>query len=257
MIRLAFPKNEIYQPLFQSCEDYCKAHNIRYYKLSESECAEFLLNNLVDAAFVSPLGYGKGVKVADFRIIPGPMLFTEDYTGIATIYFNKGLTDVTSIHSNSPDDFIMIIAKLILSEKFGINLNIEKNSGTISEILAKNDSAILWGKENGKEVTLDVSEEWYDLVEEPLPLGFWVCRAEGYPPNIKQIISEIASSSLPDKQEIEENLEDESKYYRRKGLLYWKWNPDLETSIETVLLFLYMHQLISEIPAVKILERDL
>ncbi|ROL56605.1 hypothetical protein D9V84_07815 [Bacteroidetes/Chlorobi group bacterium Naka2016] len=256
MIRLAIPKNEIYKPLFEECENYCSTRNIKYYRLSESQCTDYLLRNLVDAAFISPLGYGKGVKIADFRIIPGPILFTEDYTELATIYFKQNLENVSSIQSNTPDDFIMIIAQLLLKEKFGIDLKLEQNSGPRAEILSKHDSAILWGKEKTDDVTLDVSEEWFDLVEEPLPLGFWVCRAENYPPNIKQIVSGIASHSLPEKEEIEEQIVGESKHLPRKGLLYWKWSSNLETSIETVLLFLYVHQVLSEIPAVKILERD-
>jgi predicted solute-binding protein len=256
VIRLAIPKNEIYNPLFEGCENYCKTNNIKYYKLSETECADFLLRNLVDAAFLSPLGYGKGVKVADFRIIPGPILVAEDYTGLATIYFKKGLEKVSSIQSNSPDDFIILIAQLLLKEKFGIDLKVEPSKGSKSEILSSYDSAVLWGSEKGDDVALDVSEEWFDLVEEPLPLGFWVCRAESYPPNIKEIVTKIASLSLPEKVEVEEQAEVEKNYYRRKGQIYWKWSPELESSIETVLLFLYLHQILNEIPAVKILDRD-
>ncbi len=257
MIRLALPKNDIYKPLFVGCDSYCKSHNIKYYELSENQCAEYLLRNLVDAAFLSPLGYGRGVKIADYRIVPGPVLFTEDYTELATIYFNKGLNEVCSIQSSTPDDFMMLIARLLLNEKFGIDLKIEHTEASKEDILSHKDSAILWGKEKGDDVSLDISEEWFDLFEEPLPLGFWVCRAEGYPPNIKEIINSIASSDLPDKQEIEESEnEANSKHYKRRGSIYWRWAPHLETSIETVLLFLYMHQLLSDIPAVKILERD-
>lgn len=255
MIKLAIPKNEIYAPLFENCEHYCSSNNIKYYKLSENECSDYLLRNLVDAAFLTPLGYGKGVKIADFRIIPGPVLFTEDYTGLATIYFKKGLSDVGSILSNSPDDFMMIIARLLLNEKFGINLELERTQSSRSEILLEHDSAILWGSDKDDEVTLDISEEWYDLFEEPLPLGFWVCRAESYPPQIKEIVAKIASETLPEKQEIEE-VQENTRHYQRKGSLYWRWMPMLETSVETVLLFLYLHQILSEIPAVKVLDRD-
>lgn len=257
MIRLALPKNEVYRPLFEGCDSYCKSLGIKYYKLTENECADYLLRNLVDAAFLTPIGYGKGVKVADYRIVPGPVIFSEDYTELATIYFRKGLNNVSSILSTTPNDFIVIIARLLLNEKFGIDLNIQYTEASKADILSSNDSAILWGKEIGDDVSLDISEEWYDLFEEPLPLGFWVCRAEGYPPNIKEIVKSIASSALPAKQEIEES-EDKisSKHFQRKGSIYWHWAPHLETSIETVLLFLYMHQLLAEIPAVKILERD-
>lgn len=256
MIKLAIPKNEIYKHLFEKCEAYCQKHNIKYYLLTENECSDFLLRNLVDAAFLSPLGYGKGVKVADYRIIPGPAIFSEDYTGLATIYFNKGLNNISSIQSNSPGDFMMLIAQLLLHEKYGINLNLEHTKDSKSEILAKHDSAILWGYEKGDYVTLDISEEWYDLFEEPLPLGFWVCRAETYPPNIKDIVTAIASISLPSPQEIEEETKGNSKHYKRKGKIFWKWDSMLEPALENMLIFLYLHQLLSDIPAVKVLDRD-
>ncbi len=253
MIRLAFPKNPIYNPLFEGSESYIKGKNIRCYQLNESECTDYMLRNLVDAAFLSPLGYGKGVKIADFRIIPGPMLFLENYTGFASIFFKPGLDNIYSLYSPTPDDFIIQIGQLVLNEKYGIDIQVKKMAGSKSEILTKYDSAILWGSAEVDDVSLDVSEEWYDLTEEPLPIGFWVCRAESHPPKIDKIVSSLTASYFIKNQEI---TEPNSKYHERKGKVYWDWEPELESSIEIMLLFLYLHQLLSEIPAVKILSRD-
>ncbi len=253
MIRLAFPKNPIYNPLFEESETYSKENNIRCYRLNENECTDYMLRNLVDAAFLSPLGYGKGVKIADFRIIPGPMLFLENYTGFASIFFKPGLDNIFSLYSPTPDDFIIQIGQLVLNEKYGIDIQVNKMAGSKSEILSKYDSAILWGNADVDDISLDVSEEWYDLIEEPLPIGFWVCRAESHPPKIEKIVSSLTSSNFIKSQEI---IEASSKYHERKGKVYWYWEPELESSIETMLMFLYLNQLLPEIPAVKILSRD-
>ncbi|ROL59877.1 hypothetical protein D9V87_03745 [Bacteroidetes/Chlorobi group bacterium MS-B_bin-24] len=253
MIRLAFPDNPVYKPLFEGSEKYCLGNEVRCYRLSETQCSDYMLRNLVDAAFLSPLGYGKGVKVADYRIIPGPMMVSENYTGLATIYFKQGLENVNTIYSPTPDDFMMLLGQLVLNEKFGIDAKIKKMTGSKSDILLNYDSAIIWGKAESGDISLDVSEEWFDLVEEPLPLGFWVCRAESYPPKIQEIVSSFASAQLAKTEEI---LDSSSKYSERKGKIYWHWEPELEGAFESVLLFLYLHQMLSELPAVKILARD-
>lgn len=256
MIKIAFPKNQIYEGLFAHSDDYCRANNIQYYKLTEAECADYLLRNLVDCAFLSPLGYGKGVMIADFRIVPGPMLFAINYTELASIFFREGAEKINIITSNSADDFIIIIARLILKEKFGIDADFKQINAEKEDLLRQGDSAIVWGKSQSNEISLDVSEEWFDLFEEPLPLGFWVVRAETFPPNIQQIVNGLAIPDLPSEVEITETLASGETRLPRKGQLIWRWREDLQDAISSVLIFLYYHQFLPEIPAVKILGFD-
>lgn len=256
MIKIAFPKNVFYENLFTRAEEFARNNNIRLYRLSEKDCTDYLLRNLVDGAFLSPLGYGRGVMIADLRIVPGPMLFSSDYTGLASIFFREGVEKIESIISDSSDDFIVLIGKLILKEKFGIDVDLKQMEGSKEELLQNFDSAILWGKSKINEITLDVSEEWFDLVEEPLPLGFWVVRAEEYPPNILDIIKEFSIENLPFEEEIIENMTEDIARPSRKGKIIWQWRQDLEGAISSALMFLYYYQILPEIPAVKILGRD-
>ncbi len=256
MIRLAFPDVELYSRLFQSCNSYCSQHNIKYYQVQESKCIDLLLRNLVDSAFISPLGYGMGVKIADFRIVPGPAIFSQDYTGLASIHFKKGLNSIRLLCSSSPRDFPMIIAKLLLSEKFGVDLELQNVKTTDGNILSGYDGEVLWGRSQSEEPSLDVSEEWYDLIEEPLPLGFWVCRAEEYPQNIIEIVNSLTASDLPPEESISETLSSAPRGITRNGTIFWRWKDELEESLKSTLLFLFYHQLLPEIPAVKVLGRD-
>ncbi|MGQ9818588.1 MAG: MqnA/MqnD/SBP family protein [Candidatus Kapaibacteriales bacterium] len=256
MIKIAFPNNVFYENLFTRADDFAPKNNIRIYKLSENGCTDYLLRNLVDCAFLSPLGYGQAIKIVDLRIVPGPMLFASDYTGLASIFFRQGVDKIETIITNSSDDFIVLIGKLVLKEKFGIDANLKQIKGSKEDLLQNFDSAILWGKSKNDEITLDVSEEWFDLVEEPLPLGFWVVRAEEYPPNILNIVKALSIENLPLEEEIIENLAEGIERPSRKGKIIWQWREDLEDAIFSALMFLYYYQILPEIPAVKILGRD-
>lgn len=256
MIRIAFPDIEAYSNLFGVCDSYCAEHNIEYYKVKETECVDLLLRNLVDCAFISPLGYGMGVKIADFRVVPGPVVFSRDYTGLASIHFNKGLTSVRSLCSPTPKDFPMIIARLLLLEKFGLHLELQMMEGTREQAFEKYDASIFWGRSQSDEPSLDVSEEWFDLIEEPLPLGFWVCRAEDFPPNIMEIANSIVAPNLPSEETVSEDIVPTSQRFTRSGTIFWRWKDEFEEALKSMLLFLFYHQLLREIPAVKILGRD-
>lgn len=256
MIKIAFPKNVFYENLFTRADEVARNNNIHLYRLSEKDCTDYLLRNIVDVTFLSPLGYGQGGMIADLRIVPGPMLFANDYTGLASIFFREGVEKIESIISDSSDDFIVLIGKLILKEKFGIDADLKQMQGSKEELLRNFDSAVLWGKGKNNEITLDVSEEWFDLVEEPLPLGFWVVRSEEYPRNIINIIKEFAIENLPFEEEVIESMTEDIARPSRKGKIIWHWRQDLENAISSVLMFLYYYQLLPEIPAVKILGRD-
>ncbi len=256
MIKLAFPKNPFYSKLICDCEDFCRANNIRLYRVSEEDCTNFLLRNLVDCSFLSPLGYGKGVKVTDFRIIPGPMVFVENFSGIASIFFKEGLDTVNSLYSSTSEDFLMLLGRLILSEKFGILLDFQKSSDGVETTINRSDAVIEWGNSSNSTISIDVTEEWFDLTDKGLPLGFWVCRADTYPPNIADVINSIRNKNLSEYEDIIEQTDSTRIDYQRKGKIYWQWKPEFEEALESTLLFLYYHQLLPEIPAVKILGRD-
>lgn len=256
MIRIVFPDIESYSKLFKLCDSYCPDHNIKYYKAKEPECVDLLLRNLVDCAFISPLGYGMGVKIADFRVIPGPVVFSQDYTGLASIHFKKGLASIQSLFSPTPKDFPMIIARLLLAEKFGIHLELQTIEGIREQVLENYDAGVFWGRSQSDEPSLDVSEEWFDLIEEPLPLGFWVCRAEDFPQGIVEIVNSIAVPDLPSEESVSEDFVTDSHRITRNGTIFWRWKDEFEEALKSTLLFLYYHQLLEEIPEVKILGRD-
>jgi len=254
MIKLAVPNNQIYDELLSNINSQNIKDEINIFRFSEKECASHLLNNRVDAALLTPMGYAEGLFDADYRIIPGPALLSEAYTNSGTIIFGKGLKSVKSFASDKPDDFIVTIGKLLLGERYNIFPSLENNYKTIEDMISNCDVVITWNGEKEERVTLDISDEWFDMNEFPLPFAFWVCKSEEAPENIQSILTSLASDSV--EKQITEELPEGKDFVPRQGKFLFRWNDDYERALEFTLHFLYYHQLITEIPAVKLLGRD-
>lgn len=251
-IKIAVPNNDVYKPLYKNYAALKEQHNIEIYPVSETLCGELLLANKVDAALINPLQYSLGLMKADYRIIPGPILAAYGFTGIGHIYFNEAVRDLTTCGSPEPDDFIIKMASLLFNERYKLNPEIKKISGSADDILSTCDCCISFSKSE-KEGTLDISELWSDTFEFAMPLALWTVREEEYPEDIKQIISLLADKELPKEQII--NIAD-SLGDTRSGSLFWHWNKDIEYSLEQTMQILYYYQIAAEIAAVKLFRRD-
>ena len=254
-MRIAVPENKLFSKFTNNLISISEKNDIQIITASEKRCTELLHSNRVDIALLSPLGYGLGVNNVDYRIIPGPALATHGFTSIASIFFKPGLKNVTSCIAENPDDFIMIIGRLILEEKFDLLLNIGQNKGSVEELLKIADSAMAWQRHTPGDVSLDISDEWFDTYEMPLPLMFWVCHYDDTTEDYFRLIRSLFSTD----NEFEELVIDDeriSEDYIRSGKLTWVWDNDFEDALAETLSFLYFHQLLPEIPAIKLLGRD-
>ena len=103
---------------------------------------------------------------------------------------------------------------------------------------------------------LDLSEEWGDIAEAPLPMALWACRIDAATDNenLAEIVASIADPAVAE-EEVREAESDETDAYPREGKMTYRWNDEVETGLIAVMNLLYFHQMIPEIPEVKILNR--
>lgn len=261
-LTIAIPDNQFYLPIIQNCDAIAMQNNFTIIRTTEKRCAELLLDNRADIAFLSPLEYGLAVGKVDYRIIPATAVSGEGFTNIASIYFSPFLQTINTAAAPNPDDFISVAGKLVLTEKFDIHTKLIQCSGSLDELLNKADAAILWNSTILPPASLDITEEWLDAFDNPLPLGFWVCRPEELPDNITQIIHSFASSQISAVQIIHDHDCDSPESHEnsygdfREGSIYWQWSDQTEEWLDQTLDALFYHSYIPAIPAVKILGRD-
>lgn len=242
MLKIAIPTTPSITPYIEKAISVLKSEGFNVVLATESEVEDLLHRNYVDLAFTTPLGYGRGVTVVDYRIIPSFALAVHGYTNIAGISFLPQIEQLESSSSSTPNDFIYAVGKHLIEERYDCKLS------TINE--PKADVQINWVQDSNSVPTLDIGEEWEELYNEMLPLGFWVCRPEMIPENISEILSRIYSKDEAP-IEIVEQLSDTAQHFAREGTIIHTFDEKFVSGLEKALEMLYYGQWVPEIPAVK------
>ncbi|MFP4543458.1 MAG: MqnA/MqnD/SBP family protein [Bacteroidota bacterium] len=251
--RIGIPESELYRGLIERAEEYAPEFGYTIIKADDRQLSELMRTNRLDAALLTPRGYGEGVRDADYRIVPGSCLATEDYTRLASIFFRPGLKTISSCGCHSPEKFLMLMGQILLAEKYGIVVELTEDEAPLETLLNTYDAAIVWQSGGLDSTALDISEEWYTSYELPLPLAFWVVRNEEDPKDIDKFISMIKSPDLLREEPVIEAVFSGQDTSPRTGKLIWEWNEDVAKGLDHVLHLLYYLQLAPEVSAVKIL----
>lgn len=251
-LSFAIPPNPLFAPLAAAAGG---THRIIVAQ-SERECAKLLMNHLVDAALISPLHYGLAATTVDYRIVPTTGLFLSGYTGVASVYFTPNLAEITRCVSASPDDFVITAGRILLAERYGLHPEFTGvDSAAVYEEFMKAGCAIGYEGQIPAEPSLDVSEDWLDSFEVPLPLALWVCRQDDdIPSELPNILRGLATPDLPAEQPVEEHICDNPDHHHepeRFGTIQWQWMPDSVEALESVFDIMFYHQLLPVIPEAK------
>lgn len=255
--KIAVPENIIYRDLFS--EGLLNDENglFQIFEVSEQRLSDLMFDNRVDLALMTPISFGKGVGLTNYLILPTKTLALEGFTGIASFFFKQTTKRELSCSSTNPDDFLMIIGKILLGELYGLHPEIKKVNGEWKELLEKSDIAMTWGTAPQKELTLDISEEWYLHYGYILPIAFWVCRDEDNNRELLRITQNICQKELVNEIEIIEDTSSAGIYQPRKGKIIYQWKSEIKEALEHTLKILYYHQYIDEIPEVNVFKEDL
>lgn len=137
---------------------------------------EALLNGSADVVLAPALEYGRGLGLVDYALVPGIGITTRGFAGLLKLVFNKGLVGFSSLavrHAAAPET---LVARMILVEKHDIDPKIVQagEEAGLETMLASADSALLAGDDaifnaGGNPSLLDLSDEWEDAMDSPLP----------------------------------------------------------------------------------------
>lgn len=248
MKKKIFITNSIYiEPIVANLANKCKDLDFELFDVSEAEMLKVLRTNKYDLALINPLLYGMSMNYADLRILPETCIAHVGYTGVLEINFSYGSRVLDTVMSDNPNGYEATIAKILLSERYDLEPNFVLND--------ENDfdtAKLLIGDQN-PDNSLDLSEDWYDTYEIPLPLAFWCGKNEEIIPEFKQLIKESAQNDLNAEFAVKEKVTDEIGKFVRGGSIITRWNDDVKLSLEQTLQILYLRGYFPNIPAVKLL----
>lgn len=244
---IAIPDGGIADPILTNVRKVCERLGWTIKTSTADGCGQLLLANMAGMALTTPLGYGQGVGKVDYRIVPGPCVAIQDYTNTHGIWFPHRDAELGTYTSDNLDGFTSLIGKSILAEKFEVVLEPSKDRELADCIIDE--------VKPFSSADMDLSEEWFDLIESPLPIGLWVCRVDSEIEGISEAIKEFADASVTDRQ-VSEMLSPDADRLPREGKILYRWTDEIEEGLTATLHTLFYHQHFSELPGIKILGRD-
>jgi predicted solute-binding protein len=219
-------------------------------------------------AFLSPMDYAR--HGADYLIVPGAAVSSVDPSNTIRLYINPDVKDVKSIAVDIRVTSEIILAKIILAEKYP---NRDSSQGSIQfipmmpnrdEMLRKADAALLVNlhpvrHEVEEPFSLDLVEEWNDMTGLPYVHGFWVGHDDEDMGSIVRDILRAKELGMLNLGQVADTLAGESKSPREfiseylSDFSYEFGETELE-SLSEFLRYAYFHGVLPDVPDVSFFE---
>ena len=138
---------------------------------------ERILNGECDAALIGPIEYAR--NSSDFILSPSVGVSSRGENRTILLSINKDIRKIASVAVGVVSSSDIVLAKIILSEKFEQEIAIVPVIGSIDQMLSKADAAVVAG--NAALVSewsgpkLDLVDEWTDMTD--LPFVHLLCAA--------------------------------------------------------------------------------
>ncbi|HUI10711.1 MAG TPA: MqnA/MqnD/SBP family protein [Bacteroidota bacterium] len=160
-----------------------------------------LERNALGGALLSPIDYAR--NASEYLIVPGSAVSSHSGNESIVLHFRPGVRTVRTLAVQPVSASDIILARIILTERFDLEPQIVPVAGGLREMLAKADAALLAGDlaATGAEAAtkaLDLVEEWIAATDLPYVHGFWCAREKGLGPRAWSALSALGDVSCPD-----------------------------------------------------------
>jgi predicted solute-binding protein len=209
---------------------------------SSPELAIQLRQHTLGGAFLSPLDYAREYQM--YRIVPEAGIWSAGKSGVVHLLFREGARSIGRIAVNPAFTSEIVLAHLVLLEKFDIRPTMVPMTGSVDSMLLQTDAALVAGDNSldvtGKTNRLDLVDEWTDLSETPFVHGIWAVRQDELS---KDEAGLLQSSTQDAADELDENL-----------LSYqYQLSPEAIEGMTEFFRMAYYHGVLKDIPDIHFL----
>ena len=133
----------------------------------------------LNGALLSPIDYAR--NASEYLIVPGSAVSSQSGNESIVVHFRQGVKAVRTLAVQPASASDIILAKILLAERFDIEPRIMPVAGSLDSMLARADAALLAGDAALGSVVerpeaLDLVEEWIAATDLPYVHGFWCAR---------------------------------------------------------------------------------
>jgi predicted solute-binding protein len=203
------------------------------------------------AGFISPVDFAR--NASEYRVIPNAGIVSREGNGALILRFRPGLETVRSLAVPSIATSDIILARLLLSERFGITPTLIPVAGTVEEMLARADAALVASlaatPEQDDEEGLDLVEEWIGATGLPYVHGIIAARDGILAEREVEALSAVAKP--PDEPMGED--EEGQPVYPPFG---YGLQEDALEGLKEFMQYAYFHGILQDVPDVKFLGEE-
>jgi chorismate dehydratase len=144
--------------------------------------AQRLEHRALGGALLSPIDYAR--NASEYLIVPGSAVSSQTGNESIVIHFRQNVRAVKTLAVQPVSASDIILARILLAERFDIEPRIMPVAGTLDTMLQKADAALLAGDAALGSVrdmpeAIDLVEEWIAATDLPYVHGFWCAREGG------------------------------------------------------------------------------
>lgn len=213
----------------------------------------------LDAAFVAPMDFA--MNSSDLIIFPGVGVSSAGFSGVVRLYLRDQLKAITTMAVGAVTTTDVITTRIILGEKYDAAPAIIPVAGTVEEMLAKADCALVAGEPlhsiRSDRPFLDMIDEWSDVTELPFVHTFCVARSEEIN---KELGDLLITSQLAGKMELPSVADDLAKdsslspEYLSHFFSHFSFGLEetAKQSLEAFMQLAFYHGMLGDVPEVRI-----
>jgi chorismate dehydratase len=216
-----------------------------------------LRNRDLNVAFLSPIDYAR--EASNYTIVPDVAVSSSVANNAVVLHFREGLHNITRMAVDPSSTSEIVLAKILLEEEFEIEPQLVPVQGDLSTMLQRADSALLVGdaalRESARHThAIDLVETWYELTDLPYVHGFWCCREDASPADIKKIQQAKVEGVQSFAQIAEQSKDRASSKQSREALVEYlesfsyEMNQEAQTGLVEFLQYAYYHGVLPDIP---------
>ena len=198
-----------------------------------------LERNTLGGALISPIDYAR--NASEYLIVPGSAVSSQSGNESIVLHFRPGVRAVRTLAVQPVSASDIILARIILTERFDIEPQIVPVAGGLREMLAKADAALLAGdaadaSADAATKALDVVEEWIGATDLPYVHGFWCAREKGLQSRAWSALSALGDVTSP-----EESPGGEPRFA-------YDFPENVQEGISEFLRYAYYHGILPDVP---------
>jgi chorismate dehydratase len=200
----------------------------------------------LSASYVSPVEYAR--NASEYRIFPGTAVVSPAGNNSLVMSFRRGIHQIATLAVPPTSASDIILAKILLAERFDIHPRFVPVTGDLESMLAKADAALLAGDfplDAVRSDSLDLVEEWIATTDLPYVHGFVAAREDALSRGERAAVSASGGNGCA---LVEAAGGDEALKIARFD---YRFSDDAKEGVTEFLRYAYYHGILPDVPELR------